>query len=143
MFGVYVPFHTNTPDSYSKRERDPPRNSGLLSQQYMVLHNIRTMWRNKKKLKRDINLTLFLSFPQQRPWQAAPEDTMAKMPWIKPIPVIIVDNVMICNLSNISCMPRNKGTITHGTFYQKWNNLPSLLKMDSVCRYCFGNNGRW
>ena len=85
-----------------------------------------------KTLKRDRNLTLFLSFPQQRPWQAAPEDTMAKMPWIKPTPVIIVDNVMICNLSNISCMPRNKGSITHETFDQKWNNLPSLLKMDSV-----------
>ena len=38
--------HKKIPDSYSKREWGNPGNSGLSSQQYMVVHYPRTVWKN-------------------------------------------------------------------------------------------------
>ena len=44
--GFLSPMHKKIPDSYLKREGGNPRNSGLLSQQKMVVHYPRTMWKN-------------------------------------------------------------------------------------------------
>ena len=38
--------HKKIPDSYSQREGGNPGNSGLLSQQKMVVHYPRTVWKN-------------------------------------------------------------------------------------------------
>ena len=62
--------HKKIPDSYSKREGGNPGNSGLSSQQWMVVHYPRTVWKNSyaehevtgktynlKKKKKKINST--------------------------------------------------------------------------------------
>ena len=38
--------HKKIPDSYSKKEGGKPGNSGLSSQQKMVVHYPRTVWKN-------------------------------------------------------------------------------------------------
>ena len=42
---ILSPMHKKIPDSYSKREGGNPRNSGLSSQQWMVVHYLRTVWK--------------------------------------------------------------------------------------------------
>ena len=44
--GLLSPAHKKLPDSYSKREWGNPGNSGLSSQQKMVVHYPRTVWKN-------------------------------------------------------------------------------------------------
>ena len=43
--GFLSPMHKKIPDSYSKREGGNPGNSGLSSQQWMVVHYPRTVWK--------------------------------------------------------------------------------------------------
>ena len=44
--GLLSPMHKKIPDSHVKRERGNPRNSGLSSQQQMVVNYPRTVWKN-------------------------------------------------------------------------------------------------
>ena len=44
--GFLSPMHTKIPDSYLEREGGNPGNSGLSSQQKMVVHYPRTVWKN-------------------------------------------------------------------------------------------------
>ena len=44
--GFLSPIHQKNPDSYLKREGGNPGNSGLSSQEYMVVHYPRTVWKN-------------------------------------------------------------------------------------------------
>ena len=44
--GCLSPMHKKISDSFSKREGGNPRNSGLSSQQFMVVHYPRTVWKN-------------------------------------------------------------------------------------------------
>ena len=46
MYRIYVPYAQKIPDSYLKREGGNPRNFGLSSQQKMVVHYPRTVWKN-------------------------------------------------------------------------------------------------
>ena len=41
-----VLYAKNIPDSYLKREGGNPWNSGLLSQQWLVVHYLITVWKN-------------------------------------------------------------------------------------------------
>ena len=44
--GFLSPMHKKIPESYSKREGGNPGNSGLSSQQKMVVHYPKTVWKN-------------------------------------------------------------------------------------------------